>query len=132
MEAKLQNSLYKLEIHWLKIIPMVISALSLTDTLLSYFDIDVPAISYINALLVWLFLYLSSIVFKFCRWHRMFLYYLLFEGIVNWYDYTFIIPLGLKAMIVVQVFIAMTFICIGLYLHQHDKLPRRENIGKAS
>lgn len=111
---------------------MVLSALTFADTILSYLDIDTAIIAYINALLVWLFLYLSSFVFKFCRWHRMFLYYLLVEGVINWYDYTYIIPLGLKTMIVIQLFIIMTFVSIGLYLHQHDKLPRKRNCGKAS
>lgn len=32
MEAKLRNSLYKIELHWIKIIPMVLCALSFTDT----------------------------------------------------------------------------------------------------
>ena len=123
MEAKLQNSLYKIELHWIKIIPMVLSAFTFADTILSYLGIETAIIAYINALLVWLFLYLSSFVFKFCRWHRMFLYYLLFEGVVNWYDYTYIIPLGLKTMIVIQLSVVMTFISIGLYFHQHDKHP---------
>lgn len=111
---------------------MVLAALSLTDTILSYFDVDAPVISYISALLVWLFLYLSSFVFKFCRWHRMFLYYLLFEGVVNWYDYTYIIPLDLKTMIVAQVLVVITFISIGLYFHRHDKLPRKEDYSKTA
>ena len=99
MEAKLRNSLYKIELHWIKIIPMVLCALSFTDTILSYFEVDGNIISYLNALLVWLFLYLSSFVFQFCRWHRMFLYYLLVEGCINCYDYEIGIPLGLKDMI---------------------------------
>ena len=88
MEAKLRNSLYKIELHWIKIIPMVVAVLSFTDTLLSYFDYEGATISYIIALLIWLFLYLSAFCFQFCRWHRMFLYYILVEGIINWYDYT--------------------------------------------
>ena len=127
MEAKVQTSLHKILIHWIKIIPMVLCALSFGDTILSYLGIEGNAISYINALLVWLFLYLCSFAFKFCRWYRMFLYYLLVEGIINWYDYTYIIPLDLKTMIVIQLFIIMLFVSVGLYLHQHDKLPRRKD-----
>lgn len=132
MEEKLQHSLYKIELHWIKIIPMVLSALTFVDTILSYLCIDTPVVAYINALLVWLFLYLSSFVFKFCRWHRMFLYYLLVEGIINWYDYTYIIPLKLKTMIVIQLFIVMSFVSIGLYFHQHDKLPCKRDCSKTT
>lgn len=111
---------------------MVIAALSFTDTILSYLDIDGNCISYINALLVWLFLYLSSFTFKFCRWHRMFLYYILVEGIINWYDYTYIIPLGLKTMIVLQLSLVMLFVSLGLYFHIHDKHPCKRDCGKAT
>ena len=123
MEERLQNSLYKIELHWIKIIPIVIAILSFSDTVLSYLGYEGNSISYIIALLVWLFLYLSSFVFKFCRWHRMFLYYILVEGIINWYDYEFIIPLSLRPMIAIQLCLAVVFISIGLYFHQHDKLP---------
>lgn len=111
---------------------MVLAVLSFSDTILSYLGIESNTISYINALLVWLFLYLSSFVFKFCRWHRMFLYYLLIEGVINWYDYEFVIPLSLRPMIAIQLCLAIIFISIGLYLHQHDKLPCKRNYSKTT
>lgn len=131
MEAKLRNSLYKIELHWIKIIPMVVAVLSFTDTLLSYIGYEGATISYIIALLIWLFLYLSSFCFQFCRWYRMFLYYILVEGIINWYDYTFIIPLELRPMIAIQLCLAIVFLSIGLYFHQHDKHARRKDCCKA-
>lgn len=131
MEERLQNSLYKIELHWIKIIPIVIAILSFSDTVLSYLGYEGNSISYIIALLVWLFLYLSSFVFKFCRWHRMFLYYILVEGIINWYDYEFIIPLSLRPMIAIQLCLTVIFISIGLYFHRHDKLACKRNRGKA-
>jgi len=132
MEERLQNSLYKIELHWIKIIPIVIAILSFSDTVLSYIGYEGNSISYIIALLVWLFLYLSSFVFKFCRWHRMFLYYILVEGIINWYDYEFIIPLSLRPMIAIQLCLTVIFISIGLYFHRHDKLACKRNRGKAT
>ena len=111
---------------------MVIAVLSLSDTLLSYVGYEGATISYIVGLLVWLFLYLSSIVFKFCRWHRVFLYYILVEGIINWYDYTYIIPISLRPMVAIQLSLAGIFILIGLYLYKHDKHPRKEDCGKVT
>lgn len=110
---------------------MVLCALSFIDTILAYCEIDAHILSYITAFLVWLFLYLSSFVFQFCRWHRMFLYYLLVENCINCYDYEIGIPLNLKNMIVVQLVIIMTFVSIGLYFHQHDKHARRKDCSKA-
>ena len=130
MEERLQNSLYKIELHWIKIIPIVIAVLSFSDTVLSYLGYEGNSISYIIALLVWLFLYLSSFVFKFCRWHRMFLYYILVEGIINWYDYEFIIPLSLRPMIAIQLCLTVIFISVGLYFHRHDKHPCRKDYNK--
>lgn len=130
MEASLQHSLHKIEIHWLKIIPIVLSFNMFTSTILSYLDVDTAVVAYINAVIVWLFLYLSSFVFRFCRWHRMFLYYILVEGIINWYDYTYIIPLTFKPMLVIQISIAGIFLFIALYFHQHDKLPCKEDCGR--
>lgn len=108
---------------------MVMSVICFTDTLFSYFDIDLPILSYLggSSILTLLFLYLSSYVFKFCSWHRMFLHYIVVNNIVNFYDYEYGIPLGLKEMIAIQVSIALIFIVIGLYLHKHDKLPRKED-----
>lgn len=111
---------------------MVLAGLSFTDTILSYIGYEGNTISYINALLVWLFLYLSSFVFKFCRWHRVFLYYLLVEGIINWYDYEFVIPLELRPMIAIQLILIITFTSIGLYLYKHDKLPCKRDCSKTT
>ena len=132
MEEKLQHSLYKIELHWLKIIPMIIAVLSFSDTILSYIGYEGATLSYIIALLIWLFLYLSSICFKFCRWHRIFLYYILVEGIINWYDYEFVIPISLRPAIAAQLCLSCIFILIGLYCYKHDKLPRKGNCGKTT
>ena len=111
---------------------MVIAVLTLIHTIISYLEIDTAIISYIIALLVWLFLYLSSFVFKFCLYHRMFLYYILLINIINLIDYEYGIPLGLRPMIALQIIIAGIFLIVILYLKQHDKLPFKEDIGEDS
>ena len=47
VEENLNKSLYRIELYLIKIIPMLFAGLSLLNTTLSYFDIDVPLISYI-------------------------------------------------------------------------------------
>lgn len=121
MEHNINQSLYKIELYWIKIIPMLLAAFSFTDTILSYIGINTEIIAYINAIVVWLFLFLSSIIFKFCKWHRLFLYYILTENLINAYDCAYTIPLDLKNMIVVQLMIILIFITLGLYFHLHDK-----------
>lgn len=121
MDHNINQSLYKIELYWIKIIPMLLAVFSFTDTILSYIGINTEIIAYINAIVVWLFLFLSSIIFKFCKWHRLFLYYILTENLINAYDCTYVIPLDLKNMIVVQLVIILIFITLGIYFHLHDK-----------
>lgn len=121
MEHNINQSLYKIELYWIKIIPILLAVFSFTDTILSYIGINTEIIAYINAIIVWLFLLLSSIIFKFCKWHRLFLYYILTENLINTYDCAYTIPLDLKNMIVVQLMIILIFITLGLYFHLYDK-----------
>lgn len=89
MEANLNKLLYKIELYLIKIIPVVISGLYLLNTILSYYNKHIELISAIAgiSLLPWLFLYISSFVFKFCLYHRLFLYYIAINELIAWYDY---------------------------------------------
>lgn len=73
----------------IKAIPMCIAFVYLLNTLLSYFDIDLPILSTIGgtSMLTLLLLYVLSVTFKFCLYHRMFLHYILIENIITYVDY---------------------------------------------
>ena len=89
-EANLKSkNLYKIELYFLKVIPMLLAITALANTIMSYFDIDVSVFSYVGgiSLLPLTFLYISSYVFKFCEYHRMFLHYLLITDLISIYDY---------------------------------------------
>ena len=79
--------LYKIELRLLKIIPMILAFTALLNSILSYFNIDLYILSYIGGISIFtmVFLYLSSYVFKFCEYHRMFLHYV----VVTWISITF-------------------------------------------
>lgn len=81
--------LYKICLIMIKAIPMCIAFVYLLNTLLSYFDIDLPILSTIGgtSILTLLLLYVLSITFKFCLYHRMFLHYILIENIITYVDY---------------------------------------------
>ena len=94
-EERLKSKiLYKFELYLLKIIPIVISVFYLINTILAYFDIHIELMSSIYGMtaIPWLFLYVSSFVFKFCIYHRLFLYYILINESICWYDYKVGIP----------------------------------------
>jgi hypothetical protein len=114
--------LYKVEIYFLKVIPMLLALTALLNTLLSYFDIDVPLLSYIGgiSLLPLLFLYLSSYVFKFCEYHRMFLHYVSVNWILNIIDYYWGIPVSNKNLFLLYMVITGIFLFLILYYHQKE------------
>ena len=95
-EASLSKGLYKAELYLIKTIPMLFARVSLLNDVLSYFCIDLPILSYIASvsILTLAFMYLSSIVFKFCIYHRMFIHYTTVNWLLNIIDYYIGIPLN--------------------------------------
>ena len=70
--------LYKVTVIVLKILPMLLAFITLLNSILSYFNIDLVILSYIGgvSLITILFIYIDSYTFKFCEYHRMFLHYI--------------------------------------------------------
>lgn len=112
--------LHSIVIKVLKVIPMLLALTALLNTLLSYFYVEVPLLSYIGgvSILPLLFLYLSSYAFGFCSYHRMFLHYGLINWVLNIYDYYIGIPLSDKELLMFYLIITGVFLFIILYLHQ--------------
>lgn len=90
------KTLHKTLILVIKYIPMIISMFYILNTILCWLGIDAPVLSNIAgvSLLTWSFLFLSDVVFQFCIYHRMFLYYILVDDLLNIYDFYFGIPLS--------------------------------------
>ena len=112
--------LHSIVLKLLKIIPMLLALTALLNTLLSYFYVEVPLLSYIGgvSILPLLFLYLSSYAFGFCSYHRMFLHFVLINWVLNIYDYYIGIPLSDKELLMFYLIITGVFLFIILYLHQ--------------
>ena len=111
-------ALYKLEILFLKIIPMVLAGCFLANTILSYFGIETEVLSYMAGIgiLPLLFIYLSSFVFKFCVYHRMFIYYIFTNNIICFIDDKYGIPISCRSYLVLHLIVAAIFLFIILYL----------------
>lgn len=120
VEERLKGKvLYKLELYLLKVIPMLIAMLYLTNTVLSFYDIDLPILSYIGgfSLLPLAFMYLSSYVFKFCSYHRMFLHYIVVSDVLTQVDYYIGIPVSDRELLSIHLIIAGISLFIILYLY---------------
>ena len=118
-EVNLNKTLYKIQLYLLKVIPMVMAFICLLNTTLSYFDIDLPVLSYIssNSILTIIFFYISSYVFKFCLYHRMFIHFNTLMWLLNIYDLYIGIPLSDRDMYSFYLIITGIFLFIILYLY---------------
>lgn len=128
-ENSLRNkNLYKIELYLLKVMPMLIAIIYLINTVLSYYDIILPVLSYIGglSLIPIVFMYLSSYVFKFCSYHRMFLHYIVINDLINLVDYYYTLPISDWQLLVLHMSIAgiSLFIILYLYVKSHRKATK--------
>ena len=125
VEEKLRSKrLYKIELLLLKLIPMILAFTALLNSILSYFGIDLYILSYIGGISIFtmVFLYLSSYIFKFCEYHRMFLHYVVITWIINIIDYYIGIPVTDLEYLCLQMIVAGVSLFIILYLYvKHNK-----------
>ena len=119
-EKCLRNKQYKLFLIMLKYIPMLIALIYTLNTFAAFMGIDIPAANNVAgiSLLTWIFMYIATIVFKFCVYHRMFLYYILVVDIVNIIDYYIGIPVSdFQLLMLHSIIIGISlFIVLFLYL----------------
>lgn len=117
--ANLNKALYKIQLYLIKVIPMVMAFISLVNTVFSYYDIDLPILSYIGgySILTIVFLYLASYVFKFCEYHRMFIHYIVVNWALNIYDAYIGIPLNDRGLLITYLTVTGIFLFIILYLY---------------
>lgn len=124
VERNVNKALYKIELLLIKIIPFIIMLFYVLNSILSYFNIDIILLSVISGLsiLTWLFLFISSFVFKFCIYHRLPLYYILISDIINYYDNIVGIPISNRNLFVLNIIIAGVFILLIVYFKfkQHE------------
>lgn len=122
------KTLYKVEIGLLKIIPMILAGIYLSNTILSYFlDIDLIILSYIGgiSLLPLIFLYLSSYVFRFCIYHRVFLHYITINELILILDTHIGLPISDLEYFCLQM--SIFGISLFLFLYLYVKSNKRTN-----
>lgn len=120
VEERLRSKLlYKIELSLLKFIPAILAFITLLNSVLSYFGIDLYILSYIGgvSILTMIFLYISSYVFRFCKYHRMPLHYVVVTWVINIIDYYSNIPINDLEYLCLQVIVAGIFLFIILFLY---------------
>lgn len=120
-EERLKSKrLYKLELIGIKYIPMVIALLYFIDTILDAYEVEIDILSHLFGMsfLPWCFFLLSSIVFKFCLFHRLPLYYIALNHIISMIDYYIGIPIDLQGWVVGHICLSFVFIVCMVIEHQ--------------
>lgn len=127
----LNKTLYKIQLYLLKVIPMVMAFICILNSVLSYFDIDLPILSYIvgNSFLTIIYFYITSYVFKFCSYHRMFMHYTTITWIINIVDLYIGIPIGDLPYLLLQLIVSgiSLFIILYLYVKSNKKAPAKDS-----
>lgn len=115
------KSLYKFFLLLIKYLPFTIAFCTILDTVLSYYCIDLPIITYISgiSLLPLIFMYLASYIFRFCIWHRIFLDYTVVSTLITIYDYYIGIPITDCCIVTLHLVLFFITITIALMLHLH-------------
>lgn len=116
--AELSRLNYRITLLLAKYVPEIIAILYLIMLILSCFGINLVLLSSIASLslLPAICLISFSILFKFCIWHRLPIYYVLFQNLINEIDFYFGIPVTSLWMLFIYLLITGMFILIGAWL----------------
>ena len=125
------RDLYKIELYLLKVMPMLLAAIYLVNTVLSYYDIIIPVLSHIGGLsfIPLVFMYVSSYAFRFCSYHRMFLHYIVVNNSINLIDYYYTLPISDWGLLILHMSVAgiILFIILYLYVKSHSKFIKKNS-----
>lgn len=104
---------------------MLIALIHLCNVIFSYFNIDLPILSYVGGIsfIPLIFMYLSSYVFQFCEYHRMFLHYVVIDNLICIYDLYIGIPIEDLEML--KIHISVLGICLFVILYLYLKSRRK-------
>lgn len=131
VEEKLKENRYKLFIIIIKFIPMLTALCYMSSTIFNYLGYNIELLSNFGgmSLLTWIFIYLASLVFKFCSYHRMFLWYILVDDLFNIIDYYWNIPISTDNILMMHnIWIGITlFTVLTLYVKNHKNIIRKDN-----
>lgn len=108
------KELYKLTLSTLKLLPMIMCFSYLIMFVLANTIEDLVIIPHILGTVIapLVFLYLTSYVFKFCAFHRMFIHYYAFIELLNVTDYYIRIPISDKSITTLHDSVTIVFLAM--------------------
>ena len=118
VENSVNKYMYKVFLFILRGIPYIIALCYIIFTTAFYFCLELNVIGYIGScsILTWLFLYISSFVFRFCKYHRIPLYYVFLNDIINIIDTYIGLPISTNSLFVLHIVLIGIIVIIYSYL----------------
>lgn len=121
--------LLKVELFLVKVMPMIVSLAYLIIATSYCFGVDMSIMSSIAGMsfIPLLFMYVSSYVFGFCSYHRMFLHYIAFNDVINIVDVYMNIQCRIFLASCVSIIGIALFIILYLYVKSHKRFITKSN-----
>ena len=124
-EKSRKNSKYKILLIILKYTPIIMAFCYMLNTI--FYIEPLSNIAGVS-LLTWIFLYISSIVFKFCIYHRLLLWYILIDDLFNIVDYYFKLPISTDVLFRIHnILLGITLFTILLVYTRNHKISFNKN-----
>lgn len=125
------KALYKLFILLLKYVPFLITGCYIINTVARYYGMDLPVLSNLAgmSLLPWIFMYVAADLFRFCIYHKSFLYYILTVDLLNIYDYYFGILVETSKILEIHFALIgiLLFSILIIYVKNHKRLSAKDS-----
>jgi hypothetical protein len=129
-EAKLKNSVsHKTFLIILKFIPHIVAFLYALYNILEFLEIDTTILGHLIHVSVfpWIFLYLTSKIFRYCYVHRLPLYYIASCDIITITDYYIGIPISDISLLNLHIFLISLLIFGYTYFYLKNKKNVKDN-----
>lgn len=130
MVAKLsKKQIYKIELGFLKVIPILIAVIYTVSSFTSYFGLDIQLLSILGgtSFVPLMFILVSSFCFGFCIFHRIFIYYIFALNCINYYDWYIGIPVSDKNLLIIVSILFMCSCSLALFFYLRRKKYDEDN-----
>ena len=119
VEKQERNLSHKSFLIILKYLPYFIASGYALTTFGDFFEYDLLGLGYLFnvSLSAWLFMLLTSYVFKYCSIHRLPLYYIAVNDILNITDYYIGIPISVRAFLCLHLLVLFLFMSLYIYTY---------------
>lgn len=108
---------HKLTLICVKYLPMIVAIVELLGTILSFLSIETAILGYLFGAsgITIIPMYITSYTFKFCKYHRMIINYIVANKLMFLLDYIFILPIGSTGLITLATIMAFIFLTLIIY-----------------